>query len=213
MVTFKQFFSFKHNRWFWLNLMLMVATLIAAPIVALQWLDIYTRHGEAVVVPQVEGTVLTDAQKVLAQKSLKVEVVDSSFVKGLAPGTILDQNPKGNARVKEGRTIYLTINAANAPQIAMPDVMDNSSLRQAEAKLRSIGFKLTEHEYVSGEKDWVYAVKYRGRELKPGEKVPHEALLTLSVGNGGEVDGDSILLQQKPDSLINTDPIIDESWF
>lgn len=213
MVTFKEFFSFKHNRWFWLNLVLMVATLIAAPIVALQWLDSYTHHGEAVVVPQVEGTVLTDAQKVLGQKSLKTEVVDSSFVKGLPAGTILDQNPKGGARVKEGRTIYLTINAASAPQIAMPDVMDNSSLRQAEAKLRAIGFKLTEHEYVSGEKDWVYAVKYRGRDLMPGEKVPHEATLTLCVGNGGEVDGDSILLQQKPDSLINTDPIIDESWF
>ena len=29
--------------------------------------------------------------------------------------------------------------------------MDNSSLRQAEAKLRALGFKITEPEYISGE--------------------------------------------------------------
>ena len=62
--------------------------------------------------------------------------------------------------------------------------MDNSSLRQAEAKLRALGFKITEPEYISGEKDWVYSIKYRGRDLKAGEKVPHEAVLTLTVGNG-----------------------------
>ena len=36
--------------------------------------------------------------------------------------------------------------------------MDNSSLRQAEAKLRALGFKITEPEYISGEKDWVYSL-------------------------------------------------------
>jgi hypothetical protein len=33
----------------------------------------------------------------------------------------------------------------------------------------------------------VYSVKYNGREVRAGEKIPHEALLTLCVGNGGMV--------------------------
>ena len=50
MVTFKEFFSFKNNRFFWLNLIAMVVVIVAAAWGTLQWLDSYTRHGEAVVV-------------------------------------------------------------------------------------------------------------------------------------------------------------------
>ena len=31
MVTFKEFFSFKNNRFFWLNLIAMVVVIVAAP--------------------------------------------------------------------------------------------------------------------------------------------------------------------------------------
>lgn len=46
MVTFKEFFSFKNNRFFWLNLIAMVVVIVAAPLGTLQWLDNYTRHGK-----------------------------------------------------------------------------------------------------------------------------------------------------------------------
>ena len=55
MVTFKEFFSFKNNRFFWLNLVAMIIVVIAIALGTLQWLDNYTRHGEAVVVPNVKG--------------------------------------------------------------------------------------------------------------------------------------------------------------
>lgn len=54
MVTFKEFFSFKNNRFFWLNLVAMIIVVIAIALGTLQWLDNYTRHGEAVVVPNVK---------------------------------------------------------------------------------------------------------------------------------------------------------------
>ena len=60
----------------------------------------------------------------------------------------------------------------------MPDVADNSSLRQAEARILASGFKLAEIQYIPGEKDWVYGVKYKGRQLSIGEKVPTGAVLT-----------------------------------
>lgn len=213
MVTFKEFFSFKNNRFFWLNLIAMIAVVIAAPLIALQWLDGYTRHGEAVVVPDVKGMHLHLAENALGKQALKAIVIDSSYVKGVAPGSVLEQNPAGGLKVKEGRTVYLTVNADSAPKVAVPDVMDNSSLRQADAKLRALGFKVTEPEYISGEKDWVYSVKYRGRELKAGEKIPHEAILTLCVGDGNETLPEDSLLLEGTDSLGNDRPMIDESWF
>ena len=126
---------------------------------------------------------------------------------------ILEQNPAGGSKVKSGRTVYLTVNADSAPKVAIPDVMDNSSLRQAEAKLRALGFKITEPEYISGEKDWVYSIKYRGRDLKAGEKVPHEAVLTLTVGNGNETMPEDSALVNESGTANDDKPVVDESWF
>ena len=80
MVTFKEFFSFKNNRFFWLNLIAMVVVIVAAAWGTLQWLDSYTRHGEAVVVPDVKGMNLRIAENELDKQSLKSIVIDSSYV-------------------------------------------------------------------------------------------------------------------------------------
>jgi beta-lactam-binding protein with PASTA domain len=214
MVTFKEFFSFRNNRFFWLNLVAMIVIVIAVALGTLQWLDSYTRHGEAVVVPNVKGMNLRLAENELDKQSLKSIVIDSSYVKGIPPGAILEQNPAGGSKVKEGRTVYLTINADSAPQVAVPDIMDNSSLRQAEAKLRALGFKVTDPEYISGEKDWVYSIKYRGRTLQAGEKVPHEAVLTLCVGNGNDtMPEDSTMTEEVSGTTGDDTPVVDESWF
>lgn len=213
MVTFKEFFSFKNNRFFWLNIIIMIIVLIAAPLIALQWLDDYTRHGQAVVVPDVKGMTLRLAENELDKQTLKSIIIDSSYVKGMPPGAILEQNPSGGSKVKEGRTVYLTINTESAPKIAVPDVMDNSSLRQAEAKLRALGFKLTDPEYISGEKDWVYSVKYRGRTLKAGEKIPHEAVVTLCVGDGNETMPEDSTLTETSGQAADDQPMVDKSWF
>lgn len=212
MVTFKEFFSFKKNRFFWFNLVAMIVVIVAAALGTLQWLDNYTRHGEAVIVPNVKGMDLRTAENELRKQSLRTAVTDSSYVKGTAPGSILEQNPTNGAKVKSGRTVYLTINSGQAPRIAIPDLMDNSSFRQAEAKLRSMGFKLTDPEYISGEKDWVYSIKYRGRNLVAGEKIPHESVLTLTVGNGNDaLPEDSVLTDGTQDS--DDKPVVDKSWF
>ena len=56
MVTFKEFFSFKNNRFFWLNLVAMIIVVIAIALGTLQWLDNYTRQGEAVDDHNVKGS-------------------------------------------------------------------------------------------------------------------------------------------------------------
>ena len=100
--------------------------------------------------------------------------------------------------------------------VKLPDLIDNSSLRQAEAKLKAMGFKLTEPEYVSGEQDWIYGIKYRGRSLASGDKVPHEAMLTLCVGNTAIRDSlamDSTLINMDMNSSADSEAEVDDSWF
>ena len=213
MISLKDFFSFKKNRAFWLNLIAMPAVVIAIIFGVLHWLDDYTHHGQSIIVPNVKGLPFKQAEAEFNKKNLKAVVVDSNYVKGMPAGAVLEQKPSSGAKVKTGRTIYLTINTAEMPRVAIPDIIDNSSYRQAEARLRALGFKLTAPEIISGEKDWVYAVKYMEKELTNGEKIPRESVLTLIIGND-EIKADSL----NTDSLIvgtpkGTNPVIDESWF
>lgn len=211
MISFKDFFSFKHNRFFWLNLSAMIIVLIASIWGTLQWLDDYTHHGQSITVPNVKGLPLKQAEDEIIKLGLNAVTIDSNYVKGMLAGAILEQSPEGNSKVKKGRTIYLTINTSDIPKIAIPDIIDNSSFRQAEARLRAMGFKLDIAEEVDGEKGWVYGIKYKGINLVTGDKVPREAILTLCVGKGDEIKNDST----QTESFIegNNEPTIDESWF
>lgn len=212
-MTIKEFFSFKTNKYFWLNLIAMMAVVILLLFGVLKWLDVYTRHGEAVVVPDVKGMTVGEAEMLLRNHGLVCVVSDSNYVKNKPAGSILELTPSAGQKVKEGRTIYLTINTLNVPLRLVPDVADNSSVRQAQAKILAAGFKLSESELISGEKDWVYGVKYKGRQLSMGDKVPVGATLTLLVGDGETQVLDSDSLEIVEDAAGTTDVSTDDSWF
>ena len=161
-MTIKEFFSFKTNKYFWVNILVMIVAVVLIVFGVMKWLDVYTRHGEAVVVPDVKGMTVDEASKMFRNHGLVCVVSDSNYVKNMAAGIVLDVNPGIGQKVKEGRTIYLTINTLSIPLRAVPDVADNSSLRQAQAKVLAAGFKLTEIQLMNGEKDWVYGIKFRG---------------------------------------------------
>ena len=62
-----------------------------------------------------------------------------------------------------------------------------------------MGFKLSPVEYVDGERDWVYGVKYRGKNIFGGDRIPIDAELTLQVGSGSF--GDDSLYVSGDDSI------------
>ena len=216
MISFKDFFSFKNNKFFWGNLIAIIVVLSVACYGTLYWLDAYTHHGESYIVPDVKNKTIAEANHLLAEHLVNGTIVDSTYIKGARAGIILDQTPVAGARVKEGRTVYLTVTTNSVPLIDLPDLIDNSSLRQAAAKLKSIGFKLTEPELLPGEQDWVYGIKYKGKDLMSGDKIPHEALLTLCVGSTHLRDSlamDSTMVQLGVSDSLNAEPQVDQSWF
>ncbi|WP_368114123.1 PASTA domain-containing protein [Bacteroides sp. RTP21281st1_E4_RTP21281_210402] len=216
-MTIKEFFSFKTNKFFWLNIIAMIVVVIVMVFGVLKWLDIHTHHGETVMVPDVKGMTVEEATKMFRNHGLVCVISDTKYVKDEAAGIILDLKPGVGEKVKEGRTVYLTVNTLDIPLRVIPDVADNSSLRQAEAKLQSAGFKLTEIQLIHGEKDWVYGVKYQGRQLTAGEKIPMGASLTLMVGDGaGDMtEEDSIDTDADTEKPVasETSPVQDDSWF
>lgn len=212
MITFKDFFSFKNNRFFWINIIAMILVVIVVIFGALKWLDSYTRHGDAIEVPNVKNINVDEAEVMLNNRELSLVVIDSTYKKDLPAGTVLEQNPVPGSKIKKGRAIYVTINSDRVPLVAIPDIVDNSSLRQAEAKLKAMGFKLSEPQYISGEKDWVYGLSYRGRQLNTGDRVPREVILTLTAGNGSEaVEEDSTQVDEM--GADEGEAEVDKSWF
>ncbi len=183
-MSIKKIFNKLTSRILWVNFLLMFLFIIGLAIGLWITLDRYTLHGIEKEVPNVKGMRIIDARKALEKQGLVAIVSDSGYNKTLPAGTVLDQKPGNGRHVKPGREIYLTTNTTQTPTLQMPDIADNSSLREAEARITAMGLKLTPPEYVSGERDWVYGVKYRGRNIFHGDPVPIDATLTLQVGCG-----------------------------
>ncbi len=172
----------------WGNLLVMFLLIVLLAVAAWFAMAIYTRHGESVNVPNVTNMIFDDARYALENAGLKAVVVDSSYNRNLPAGSVLDQIPASGNKVKEGREIYLTLNQGQTPTLMIPDIADNSSLREAESSLKALGFKLGPIEYVEGDKDWVLAVKCRGQYVVAGDRVPIDAPIVLVVGNN-EIEG------------------------
>lgn len=169
---------------FWLNILAMVLVVGIAIWLTFRWIDSYTQHGKAILVPDVTNVDESEAVTILQSHELRGLSTDRMYVKGVPAGTVVIQRPKADSKVKRGRTVYLTISSGNEPMVALPDVADNCSYRQAASQLRAAGFVLTENDTIRGELDWVYKVLWNGQETYGGQKVPEGSTLTLVVGNG-----------------------------
>ena len=206
MGFFKKIFS----TYVWGNLLAMAAVAALAVFVLWKGLALYTNHGETVTVPSLVGLQESDALYTLERAGLRGVVEDSAYNKSKPTGSILDQQPAAGFKVKAGREIHLTINSAQTPTLPLPDVADNSSLREAQAKLTAMGFKLGPVEYIPGDRDWVYGVKSRGRNVYPGERVPVDVPLILQVGNSA-ADEDLDEWDDSLDVVIDDDPVAEPS--
>jgi len=166
------------------NVLLAVAIIVVLATAALFAVDFYTRHGEALVVPDLRGSYVEEAEQILAKKGLYPQVIDSVYVRNKKIGTIIEQIPVPNSTVKSNRPIYIIINSRKARQVNLPEVID-VSYRQADAMLQSIGLSVSSVEYSPSEfKDLVIDVKFQGRSVQPGTRIPEGSSVILVVGSG-----------------------------
>ena len=173
------------------------------------WLSSYTRHNEAVVVPDVRGLKVEEAAEYFDRSNLRYNVIDSVFSSDVPAGAIVEMIPEAGAKVKDGRIVFITINASTTQMAPMPNVQD-LSFRQAQALLEATGFNSVEIEYVPGDyKDLVVGVEHRGRMLSSEEKVSLKAALVLKVSNG---EGEMLTTPTDSTAVEELDSE-EENWF
>ena len=197
---------------FVISLLLAVLILWGLIYGTLVWLDIYTRHNEAVVIPDVKGMTIEEAAPFLAEKGIRYNIIDSVFSKDVDPGAIVEIVPTPGSKVKEGRIVFVTIIAKTSQMARIPEVQD-LSFRQAYALLTSIGFKAIEVKYVAGDyKDLAIGVEWNGKILEEGQHVPLNAHLTLVVSGGFE-ESDSLALDSLNMAPVESLDSEEENWF
>jgi eukaryotic-like serine/threonine-protein kinase len=148
------------------------------------FLPFYTNHGKETSVPRVSKMPLERAISTLEAAGLGYEVVDSLFLTGQDPLSVISQDPVGGSKVKPGRRVYLTVNKTVAPVVKFPDI---NSVSQYEAKLKLEGAGLAlgrvtfqVHEYA----DLVLSAKFKDKKLKEGDEVRKGSRIDLTVGKG-----------------------------
>jgi eukaryotic-like serine/threonine-protein kinase len=154
--------------------------------VVMMCLKAYTRHNDVIVVPDLLTLTPDQAAVFLEKKGLRYKVVDSMYVRTKLRGSILEQRPKAGAHVKSNRFIFLTINARTSELVNLPDVKDFSQ-RQAVATLEGMEIRVAGIDYVPSEfRDLVLDVRYNGRSIATGYKLPKGSSVVLTVGQGSE---------------------------
>lgn len=197
-MSISEFIGKFRSRFLWGNIFAMAAIVVMLVLGVVFGLAIYTHHGERISIPDVRRHSIENATKVLEDLKLEVVVTDTGYIKALPPGCVLEQTPQPGLAVKAGRIVYLTINASDAPTLEFPDIIENSSFREAQAKLQTKGFKLGEPQYITGEKDWVYGAKVKGRNVFYKDRISVEDVVILVVGNGMRDVSDTTLYVTDP---------------
>lgn len=147
------FFGKLTSKYIWLNLLAMAIVLVLLVVGAKFGIDMYTHHGEAILIPDIRHKSYADAKQILANEGLLIEVTDTGYVRTLPADCILEQSPQPGDKVKSGHVIYVIVNSGNTPTITLPDIIDNSSVREAIAKLTAMGFKVGPPQYIVGERE------------------------------------------------------------
>lgn len=157
---------------------LMVIIVIACSI----YLRVNTHHGKEIIVPDFTNMEVEEAVQLASMDNLKIEVIDSVYIRRMGRGLIYSQNPKSGSKVKNGRRILITINSVNPKKVQMPNLV-GYSMRQAKAELNSRGLTLGRLEYVSDiATNNVLKQRYKGKDIKAGTMIDSGSQITLVVG-------------------------------
>lgn len=174
--------QFLKSKTFRNQLMLAVAVVVVLVVGLVQYLKFYTNHGQQIEVPDLKDLRVDQIQAVLEEHDFTYVVVDSTYIRGKQPDLVYDQDPKAGSKVKEGRTIYVSITSSNTPKVKLPNLID-LSLRKATIDLRNIGLEVGQlimRPDIAN--NVVLEMNLAGRKVMPGKEVPRGTIIDLVIG-------------------------------
>ena len=173
------------SRVFFAQILAAMAIVTAIAYLFFHWITFTTHHGQEITVPDLARLSAEQAEEKLAAIDLDYIILDTVDFKPDFPKlTIVEQEPKAGAKVKEGRKIYIKINASKYTMVTVPDLIEKT-YRQAVPTLEAIGLlegTITYKPYLG--KDMVLELRQDGKKLKAGDKVLKSSRIDLVLGDG-----------------------------
>jgi beta-lactam-binding protein with PASTA domain len=177
--------KFLASKEFFIQLAIAVLLIVVLVFVMMKWLNYTTNHGEEITVPDLSKLSVEVAEEKLSALDLEYVLLDTTEYQSDFPKfSVVKQDPIAGSKVKEGRKIYIKVNSDAYREVIMPDLIEQT-LRQAEPTLLALGLKLGDKTYKPYlGKDMVLEMRYKGKKLKAGDKIPKASKIDLVLGDG-----------------------------
>ena len=179
-------FQFLKSKSFFKQVAIAIIGLLVFIFALKYWLGFSTNHDQKIQVPNLHKMSLQEVEKKLNELNLDFIVIDSSSYNPNYPKkSVIEQSPETGDFVKEKRKIYLTLNPSKYRDVTIPD-LNGKTKRQAVSQLRSKGLNVgTNYTYVNDiGKDVVRGLRYKGKILNHGDKLPLNSIVDLVLGDG-----------------------------
>lgn len=183
MSKVRNFFKFFISRAFLINGTLAAAVIVVVTLLIFSSLNSYVEKEAIVTVPDFSGYYAHELPKLMEEKQLRAEI-EYSFNPEREYGMVMEQDPPPGTSVKVNRRIYLIVNDTVPPLYQVPEKCFQSTRRLAEASLNGVGFVVKVSYIPYPDLDRVVYLKYNGKTLAPGDKLPYGAIIHMEVGQG-----------------------------
>jgi beta-lactam-binding protein with PASTA domain len=188
------FRSYLTSRVFVAQILAAMAIIALISFLFFHWITYTTHHGQEITVPDLSKLSVEQAEEKLDAIDLNYSILDTvDFRPDYPKLTIVEQEPKAGSKVKEGRKIYIKINASKYTMVSVPDLVEKT-YRQAVPTLEAVGLAegtITYKPYLG--KDMVLEMRLNGKKLKAGDKVLKSSKIDLILGDGKAVYNDAIV--------------------
>lgn len=153
----------------------------------MHWLTFTTDHGHEITVPNLAKLTEEQVEDKLDKLDLDYVLLDSvDYNNDFPKYSVVEQDPLPGAKVKEGRKIYIKINASGFSSVRIPDLIEKT-YREAVPTLKALGLEEGTITYIPNlGKDMVLEMRYKGRNIKPGDRVLKSSKIDLVLGDGKE---------------------------
>jgi len=170
---------------FFKNFALALLIVVVAVFGVMKFLSVATNHGEEIPVPNLSKMSLEKAEERLNDIDLELHLLDTvDYNPSYPPYSIVEQDPLPAVTVKDGRKVYVKINAGGFTKVALPELVQKT-YRQALSTLRALGLEEGDVKYVEYmAKDVVLEVKQNGKKLKAGDKILKSSKIDFVLGDG-----------------------------
>ncbi|MGB3799952.1 MAG: PASTA domain-containing protein [Lewinella sp.] len=143
-------------------------------------LDWYTNHGESMALPTFEGMQIEQARALANDNDLNLDVTVGTFDPEKPPGLVVQQQPPVGSRVKNNRTVYLTVLSDDAPDVSLPGLVGNYDYNQYVRllKVKNLKYRVRERQFDAKQEDGTILYMYyddrkiTDEDLREGVTVP-----------------------------------------